>query len=832
MAFNFESFGTTQEVKQKKVATSSFDFNAFGSVAEPELKPESKGFLEGLRDLGGNLGAGFIKGAAETLMTPAKSLSKASETLGALETAQFATRTIPELQRQSDSLTNLYISLPYNDSEKQRVRELIKSVQGQINNISGDVSSAEKSIGSQTMERFNVLESTNTAQSVGKGFEKLTEFFIPTSAINKGVGIVNKAVDASKIGTSALAGDKVAKVASFLTKSGARTALEGLSAAGVSVAQGADEEEVKKNAEWAMIITGALTTTPVVGNMFANAAKRIYRSALKPSTAGRFGFQNADAAVETGLREGIKLTEGGLKKTTKLIDTLEARVGKAIDKAADSNKMVETAKLKAFVDDAKEHFLNIADVTESNKAFQIIDDAYEQFAKKYGEKVPVKLAQEIKVKTYNWLRGEYQKLGSASIEASKNLVRGLKEGIVDAAPEVGDINTRLKALYNFDKTLEKSVGRLQNSNLLGLDTKVLMGLATGEKSLATAILATMNSIVGSQLSKSAISIKLFRLGNLLKSLSPEMSGQLASSPEGRALLQRLSGQGLQDLAPSEVKVANAIKEWLDNPKIGLSLEDISQKAFKDSGDLTTKVLKKLEGRSTVSRQFIEDLTNSGDLKQAERDLIRKVLSESADSPLVAEARKYKTAEEFVKAKGNPVYHGTLAEFDNFDAGKAGSNTEWKNAKFGTFFLDDATKAKEFPDLARMPGDNRPVNLKEVYIDLKNPIDLTTQGIFNNEKQAPTLLKILGTEDGKPITNPKKALKYLNDNVDLGNYSEMMDEIYANIKNKKIMQDAGFDGIISDYGDGITEKVVFDTAQIKTKSQLTDIWNKAQKAKKK
>lgn len=42
-------------------------------------------------------------------------------------------------------------------------------------------------------------------------------------------------------------------------------------------------------------------------------------------------------------------------------------------------------------------------------------------------------------------------------------------------------------------------------------------------------------------------------------------------------------------------------------------------------DLTTKVLQRLEGRSTVSPQFISDLTNASDLKQPERDLIRTVL---------------------------------------------------------------------------------------------------------------------------------------------------------------------------------------------------------------
>ena len=85
--------------------------------------------------------------------------------------------------------------------------------------------------------------------------------------------------------------------------------------------------------------------------------------------------------------------------------------------------------------------------------------------------------------------------------------------------------------------------------------------------------------------------------------------------------------------------------------------------------------------------------------------------DTKSNSLLSEAKKYKSADEFVKAHGEPVYHGTLADFENFDGKKAGSNTEWANAQFGTFFLDDATKAKEFPDLARMAGDDRTIRSK-------------------------------------------------------------------------------------------------------------------------
>ena len=47
--------------------------------------------------------------------------------------------------------------------------------------------------------------------------------------------------------------------------------------------------------------------------------------------------------------------------------------------------------------------------------------------------------------------------------------------------------------------------------------------------------------------------------------------------------------------------------------------------------LTLKTIEKLKGKVTVSKQYISDLTNSGDIKQAERDAVREVLKEYPDA---------------------------------------------------------------------------------------------------------------------------------------------------------------------------------------------------------
>ena len=76
--------------------------------------------------------------------------------------------------------------------------------------------------------------------------------------------------------------------------------------------------------------------------------------------------------------------------------------------------------------------------------------------------------------------------------------------------------------------------------------------------------------------------------------------------------------------------------------------------YKGEKDLTTKLLKDLQGRSEVSSDYIRQRIVSGDLnlKQVEKDLANEVLERltKSDDPLIKEARKYKSAEEFIRNK--------------------------------------------------------------------------------------------------------------------------------------------------------------------------------------
>jgi len=72
--------------------------------------------------------------------------------------------------------------------------------------------------------------------------------------------------------------------------------------------------------------------------------------------------------------------------------------------------------------------------------------------------------------------------------------------------------------------------------------------------------------------------------------------------------------------------------------VNLGREAIQEapQVFKEFKDLTTRVLENLKGKSKVSKQFIENLTNQPQLKQAERDIIRETLQDSPKDVSVKE----------------------------------------------------------------------------------------------------------------------------------------------------------------------------------------------------
>lgn len=153
----------------------------------------------------------------------------------------------------------------------------------------------------------------------------------------------------------------------------------------------------------------------------------------------------------------------------------------------------------------------------------------------------------------------------------------------------------------------------------------------------------------------------------------------------------------------------------------------------------------------------------------------------------------------MKARGKPLYHGSPAKepFKTFDLTKAGSSDKGFAGK-GIYLTDDYDAARYFADewTSKAAPVKRTGSIIEAYADIKNPL------IIGSGVKSPyaDLQKILGVKDSASIP---EALKR-----------------------------KGFDSIIiegvDDAGRTANEIVLFDTNQVKTKSSLIDLWNKAQK----
>lgn len=108
---------------------------------------------------------------------------------------------------------------------------------------------------------------------------------------------------------------------------------------------------------------------------------------------------------------------------------------------------------------------------------------------------------------------------------------------------------------------------------------------------------------------------------------PEAAGEKSG---GRTPVRQFHGEESQEGGReedlSEVPgIEKARKNFLNG--IGAKEQSAAERAFEGYTDVSTTILEKLKGRTTVSKQFISDLTNSADLKQTERDIVRQILSE-------------------------------------------------------------------------------------------------------------------------------------------------------------------------------------------------------------
>lgn len=371
----------------------------------------------------------------------------------------------------------------------------------------------------ERVQQSGALAPQGTAQKIGAGTARVAEMFAPTGAEEAGAALGGRLAEAAPRGLKTISG-LLPRMATGAVEFGGKTAL-----------QGGTPSEVKGAAIGGALVPAALEAAKTPLTM---AAERMYQSALKPTGE----LADRLAAVRTGLKERVFLSQGGVEAVAAKIDDLEKRLGDRITEAAGSGAKVSTAKMEQFVNEIRDAFKHNVDVEEAKRADKEVTGMLTAFKKRYGKEIPIEEAQKIKVASGQNLRKMYgQMTSSPRIEASKQMVRGLKEGILEKAPVVGDINKRLGALYQFDKALEKATGRVKNLNLLGLGAK--LGAAAGGKVGAAA--GTIADLLEHPFVKSGAAIKINDLAQLSGKGAP--LGQVTLNEIIRAFNRKSGSQG-------------------------------------------------------------------------------------------------------------------------------------------------------------------------------------------------------------------------------------------------------------------------------------------------
>lgn len=225
------------------------------------------------------------------------------------------------------------------------------------------------------------------------------------------------------------------------------------------------------------------------------AGRSLMQSALKPSAKNLLNGKAA-RAIDTMLKEGINVSEGGLVKLQRQIAGLSDEVAQVI---AVSPATVDKNAAATSLQLALNKFSKQVNPSSDLKA---IESAWTEFLSHpllAGQaKMPVQLAQELKQGTHKVLGNKaYGELKGAEIEAQKLLAKGLRQEIEKAVPEVAKLNAKESELLNAKLMTEIRVLGEKNKDPGG------MVWLAHHPSTAMAWLASRSALIKSLLARGA-----------------------------------------------------------------------------------------------------------------------------------------------------------------------------------------------------------------------------------------------------------------------------------------------------------------------------------------
>ncbi len=251
-----------------------------------------------------------------------------------------------------------------------------------------------------------------------------------------------------------------------------------------------DPFNISASAVKSLAKTGKIIPVQVPEKLLESALK--FRPSIKPA-------QRANM-TKTALKEGIMPTVKGLRKITDKLDSLDTSLNKIIDDATTKGTTIpkgavfsEFKKLRRDLGGAK---VNAA------SDLKVIDNMAKQFdenLKRLGkDKLTPRELQDLKTDAYKRINFDISQgsAGFAKNEAARAIARQAKESLEAIDPNVQPLNRKMGDLLELNKELERVVTRLDNRNLISLDTGVKIGAGAATGTTAGTALGVATSVLG------------------------------------------------------------------------------------------------------------------------------------------------------------------------------------------------------------------------------------------------------------------------------------------------------------------------------------------------
>jgi len=539
-------------------------------------------------------------------------------------------------------------------------------------------------------------------------------------------------------------------------------------------------------------------------------AKGVSKGAQVGMEAGKEALEAVVPAVTRATQKLKEVAKREVTPETALKETLQAKpmTEAQLKSGIDTIKQLDTTKVKTFQDldnvitdrignlakqvddelgkDATKYQLTDLVTTKKTKAgtpiqINFVDDALNQLDELYGATGDVVAQQDIKdlintaktqgltrlevndiARTYGKEVGDkaFNKMGepltSVNAQRFENTRKGLKEvarqGVEGTAAKQAD--EAMSRLYNVQRLIKKNAERA-NALRNKIEERGLL-----EK-------------VGHAITKYADVLTGGTIRGLIGGLLPRGAGyKTLNALDLEALLER-NLKIIQDAG--KAKKASEVKATLQklNEPIKKKFDPTKQGGFVRIGKETPKTA-------------------------LPKSKVNESVSSLNDTTLIKEAKKYKSAEDFVKAQGETLYHGSSVEgasdiskngFKILNTGNAESGVSLSpNKNISGIFAGNKGQVLETvisQDAKLIPGEKFDAIISDLVRNKKMPY---------KTKQEQAIVDSLAA---------KEAKKQGFDGVDWRGQEESFESLSDEIR-------------------------IWNLDKVKTKSQLTDIWNKANK----